>query len=376
MKKHFLFYFSIIILFSVSTWYVFYTGKSNPAFLIHNGIEEHLNDNVNNGIIKQFTEHATNPLSTLLLQIIIIVGLSRLFGYLFRLIGQPMVVGEIISGIILGPSLFGNYFPEFSAFLFPKESLINLQFLSQIGLAFFMFIVGMELDMDKIKSKAGNALVISHTTIVFNYFLGVLLSVFLYEQFAPANISFLSFALFMGIAMSITAFPVLSRILQERKLTKTPLGNLAITSAAIDDITAWCMLAVIIGVVKAEHPFGAMVTIALSVVFVLVMILIVSPLLNRLQEKNIDGKHSRTVIILAFLVLFIAAYVAQLIGIHALFGAFLAGTIMPVNLRFKEILTDKIEDVSVVILLPIFLQLPDCEHKSDCLPKVVIGWFA
>jgi len=352
MKKHFAFYISVILIFGCATWLVLRQGKLDFPAITESG-PIHLAD-ATEGMLAQLADHAFNPLSILLLQIIVIVAFSRIFGYIFRMIGQPAVVGEIIAGIIIGPSVIGHYFPGFSTFIFPEGSLVNLQFLSQIGLAFFMFIVGMELDIAKIRSKAGDALVVSHATIIINYFLGVLLAWFLYDSFAPDNISFLSFALFMGIAMSITAFPVLARILQERNLTKTPLGNMAITCAAIDDITAWCLLAVIIGIAKAENPAGAILTIALAVAFVVFTFKVIGPLLNRLQEKNIDGKHSRTVLILAFVVLFTSAYIAQLIGIHALFGAFLAGTVMPVKLRFKEILTDKIEDVSVVILLPIF----------------------
>jgi len=353
MKKHLPFYLSVVIFFGILTYLVLNHGRH--AFpVVQEAAGEIPATGAVQGIVKQLLDHAMNPLSILLLQIIIIVGLSRIFGFLFRMMGQPAVVGEIISGIMLGPSLVGHYFPEFSSFIFPGESLINLQFLSQIGLAFFMFVVGMELDISKIRSRAGDALVVSHATITLNYFLGVVLAYYLYENFAGKDTSFISFALFMGIAMSITAFPVLARILQEKGLTKTPLGNMAITCAAIDDVTAWCLLAVIIGVVKAEDPSGAMVTIGLAIAFVIFTFRVIGPMLNRLQDKDIYGKHSRTVIILAFVVLFISAYIAQLIGIHSLFGAFLAGTVMPVRMRFKEILTDKIEDVSVVILLPIF----------------------
>lgn len=354
MKKHFIFYCSLILFFGIACWLVISHGEYVHGRIPIFAGEQDMHNHQDNGVLTTFMEHATNPLSMLLLQIIIIVGLSRIFGFLFRLAGQPAVVGEIISGIILGPSLIGSYFPGFSAFVFPAGSLQNLQLLSQIGLAFFMFIVGMELDLTKLRARAGDALVISHASISLNYFLGVVLSYFLFDAFAPPGISFLSFALFMGIAMSITAFPVLARILQERKLTKSTLGGIALTTAAIDDITAWCILAVIIGLVKASNPTGAVLTILLTVLFVIIMFRIVSPLLNRLQKKNIEGKYSRTVIILALFVLFSSAYCTQLIGIHGLVGAFLAGTIMPDNLKFREVLKDKLEDVSVLILLPIF----------------------
>ncbi|MBY0425685.1 MAG: cation:proton antiporter, partial [Cytophagales bacterium] len=162
--------------------------------------------------MEQFTHNLKSPLSMLLLQIVVILAVSRLFGVIFIRLGQPSVIGEIIAGIFLGPSIMGLLFPEFVTFLFPKDSLKSLQFLSQIGLAFFMFIVGTELDLQKLKHKADNALVISHASIAFPFFLGVGLSFFIFEQFAPAGVPFLTFALFMGIAMSITAFPVLARI--------------------------------------------------------------------------------------------------------------------------------------------------------------------
>ncbi len=149
---------------------------------------------------------------------------ARLFGWLAGLIGQPGVVGEIVAGICLGPSLFGMLWPDGSAFLFPAEGFKNLQFLSQIGLAFFMFVVGMELDTHKMKNKAHDAVMISHASIIVPFFLGVWLAYYIYPQFAPANVNFLSFALFMGIAMSITAFPVLARIVQERETEQHSTG--------------------------------------------------------------------------------------------------------------------------------------------------------
>lgn len=179
-----------------------------------------------------------HPLAILLVQIVTIILVARLFGWVFRKIGQPSVIGEIIAGIVLGPSLVGHYFPEFSASLFPTASLGNLQFLSQIGLILFMFVVGMELDLRALQNKAQDAIVISHVSIVFPFTLGVGLAYFIYPTFSPDGINFLSFSLFLGIAMSITAFPVLARIVQERGINKTRLGALVITCAAADDITA------------------------------------------------------------------------------------------------------------------------------------------
>lgn len=192
-----------------------------------------------------------HPLAILLVQIVTIMLAARLFGWISNKIGQPAVIGEMIAGIVLGPSLLGMYFPEISGALFPVESLGNIQFLSQIGLIFFMYTIGMELDLNILKNKAHEAVVISHASIILPFALGMGLSYFIYREFAPAGAPFLSFGLFIGIAMSITAFPVLARIVQERGIHKTQLGTIVITCAAADDITAWCILAVVIAIVKA-----------------------------------------------------------------------------------------------------------------------------
>ena len=303
----------------------------------------------------QVIHNVKSPLGLLLLQIITILLVSKFFGVIIGKIRQPSVIGEMIAGIVLGPSILGFIFPEFSSFLFPKSSLNNLQFLSQIGLAFFMFIIGMELDLSKLKNKAHNALVISHASIIFPYFLGVLVSYFIYEQFAPSNVSFLSFALFMGIAVSITAFPVLARILQERNLTKTSLGAMVLTCAAADDVTAWCILAAVIAIIKAGSIISAVFTIFLAVAFVLFMAYIVRPWIKMISNKYANTEQlSKTLMILVFFIMLFSAFVTEAIGIHALFGAFLAGVIMPQNAKFKSVVANKIEDVSVLLLLPIF----------------------
>ncbi|GAB4340548.1 MAG: cation:proton antiporter [Flammeovirgaceae bacterium] len=305
--------------------------------------------------LSEVASHLVNPLAILLLQILTIILVARLFSWLMGKIRQPVVMGEILAGIVLGPSLVGMFFPEFSDFLFPKSSLPNLQFLSQIGLILFMFIIGMELDLGILKKRAQDAIVISHASIVFPYFLGVLLAYFIYQEFAPSNISFMSFALFMGIAMSITAFPVLARIVQERELTKKPIGIVVITCAAADDVTAWCLLAVVVAVVKAGGIFGAIVTIALSVLYVILMIYVIKPLLGRIADRYFTRETvNRPIVAIIFAVLIFSSFLAEAIGIHALFGAFLAGVIIPTNPAFRHVLSEKIEDLSLVLLLPLF----------------------
>ena len=305
-----------------------------------------------------FGENVHHPLTILLLQILTIIVSARVLGWLMVKIGQPTVIGEIMAGILLGPSLLGWIFPSFSSFLFPKDSLPNLQFLSQIGLILFMFIIGMELDLRSLRKTARDAVVISHASIIFPYFLGVVLAYFLYHDFAPNNISFTAFALFMGIAMSITAFPVLARIVQERDLTKHPVGIMAIACAAADDVTAWCILAVVIAIVKAGSLGSAFMTIGFAVGYVMLMIYLVKPLLERIAYRSFARETvNKAVIALIFSVLIGSAYLAEVIGIHALFGAFLAGVIIPSNPEFRHVLANKIEDISLVLLLPLFFVL-------------------
>ncbi|MBV7532616.1 cation:proton antiporter [Chitinophaga sp. sic0106] len=355
MNKRFIWYPVIIGIFGAIIWFILHKGQELP---VKQTVIEHTISTTapltQSGTWIKYLDNFKHPLSLLLLQIVVIMLVARLFGKLANLVRQPSVVGEIIAGVLLGPSLLGWLAPSFSMFLFPAESMKSLQFLSQIGLAFFMFIVGMELDMSKVRNKAHDAVMISHASIVVPFALGVGLAYFIFESFAPANVSFLAFALFMGIAMSITAFPVLARIVQERKLTGTPLGTLAITCAAADDITAWCILAVVVAIAKASGLASAAITIALALVFVVVMIMLVRPWLNKILQRHLDSGNEKVAASYVFLTLLISAWVAEVIGIHALFGAFLAGAVMPVQDTVRKLFTDKLEDVSVMVLLPIF----------------------
>ncbi|BDA77146.1 cation/H(+) antiporter [Leptospira kobayashii] len=297
-----------------------------------------------------------HPLALLFLQIIIVASFARFVGYIFsRKLNQPSVIGEIVAGILLGPSLLGFFFPETMGFLFPKSSLPTLGTFSQIGLVLFMFIIGMELDVKVLKNKAHTAVIISHASIIFPFFLGMILAYYLYQDYAPDNISFVSFSLFLGIAMSITAFPVLARILQERNLTRTPLGALVLTCAAADDITAWILLAIIVTISKAGSLNTALFTIGLSFAYLLTMLFLVAPFLKRLGSIYISRENlTKTAVSIILLILFISSFSTEVIGIHALFGAFLAGVIMPSEGNLKKLIAEKIEDLSVVLFLPIF----------------------
>lgn len=305
--------------------------------------------------LKSLSANFEHPLALLLAQIVIIVLMARLLGWVCRKIGQPSVIGEIIAGIVLGPSLIGTYFPEFSATFFPVHSFGNLQFLSQIGLILFMFMVGMELDLKALKGKTQDAIVISHASIIVPFSLGMLLAYNIYQVYAPAGIGFLSFGLFIGIAMSITAFPVLARIVQERGIHKTKLGTVVITCAAVDDITAWSLLAAVIAIVKAGSFVSSLYTIALALIYVFMMLFLIKPFLKRIGELHKTRESlTKPIVAIFFLMLMLSAYCTEVIGIHALFGAFMAGTIMPTDLKFRNIFIEKVEDVSLVLLLPLF----------------------
>ncbi|WP_157558100.1 cation:proton antiporter [Niabella aurantiaca] len=294
------------------------------------------------------------PLAILLLQIFVILLAGSLMGFLFKKIRQPRVIGEMAAGILLGASFLGYYFPDVSAFVFPPQSLGNLNLLSQIGLVLFMFIVGLELDLSLLKGKTNAAVMISHTSIIVPFTLGVAAAYFTYEQFAPGGVQFISYALFIGISLSITAFPVLARIIQERNLSKTNLGVLAITCAAADDVTAWCILALVIAVVKAGSAWSALYTILLSVAYILLMLKVLRPLMEQYYKKSNGGKLTTPFIAVCMIILIASAYLTDAIGIHALFGAFVAGMIMPADMKFRVQLIEKIDSVALLLLLPLF----------------------
>jgi Kef-type K+ transport system membrane component KefB len=347
------FYIAVIVIFSLLVFFVIEKGM----LLQHAGFIKTASATMPawSQFLSTYKSSFSQPLAILLLQVIVIILVARLFGYFFKMMKQPSVIGEIIAGIMLGPSFFGHFFPVVSGFLFPIKALGNLQLFSQVGLILFMFVVGMELNPNLLKNKMKEAIIVSHASIVVPFALGILLAFFTYNEFAPPSIGFLPFALFIGIAMSITAFPVLARIVQERGLTNTKLGVMAITCAATDDITAWFILALVIAIVKAGSPMSAIYTILLAVVYVALMLKLVQPLLKKLSKKYEGEKHlSKTLVAVFFMTLLLSSFVSETIGIHALFGAFLAGAIMPFNANFRVLLAEKVEDVALVLLLPLF----------------------
>ncbi|WP_245958138.1 cation:proton antiporter [Roseimicrobium gellanilyticum] len=300
--------------------------------------------------------HFQSPLAHLFVQLLVIIAASRVMGKVFTLLGQPSVIGEMAAGILLGPSLFGAVAPDAFAVVFPASSMESLKLLSQVGVCLFMFAVGMELEIGHVRSKAQTAVLVSHASIVFPALLGVILAYFLYSNLAAPGAKFTAFALFMGVSMSITAFPVLARIMQERGMTKTRLGGTAITCAAIGDVTAWNFLAFVVAFAQSTGVAGTVLNLLLLVLFMVVMIFVVRPGLPRWIGAARLGKDEPSGGVLATIlcVVVAAALFTEVIGIHALFGAFLAGAIMPDTHGFRHKIAVRVEKFSSVLLLPLF----------------------
>jgi len=295
-------------------------------------------------------------LVTLLIQIVIILAAARLLGWAFRAIRQPQVIGEMVAGILLGPSLLGWLAPGVSGALFPPTSLSLLNALSQVGLIVFMFLVGLEFNQQNLKGKQHTAVVTSHASIIAPFFLGSVLALYLYPKLSDDSVKFTHFALFMGTAMSITAFPVLARILRERNLMRTPLGAMAISCAAVDDISAWSILAGVVLLVRSSSSaLPLWLALLLVIVFVGIMLFGVRPLARRLEVAyHKRGTITQDMLALILLLIMVSALITELLGMHALIGAFLAGVIMPKTDDFVRALLGKLEYVCVVLLLPLF----------------------
>jgi len=290
-----------------------------------------------------------------LIEVLIVIGLSRLVGIGFRRIKQPLVIGEIVAGIMLGPSLFGWLAPDLSAAIFPPETIPFLNILSQVGLIFFMFLIGLELDPKYLKSQIDVAVLTSHVSILVPFSLGTLASILLYPLVSNSSVSFTAFALFLGAAMSITAFPVLARIITENNLQGTRLGTLALTCAAVDDVTAWCVLALAIAVAKSGHMATAIPTIIYSIIYIGLMITVGRKFLKRLSvHYDRTGRLTQFVLAGIYMGVVVSALITELIGIHLIFGAFLLGAVMPKHVGLTRELAQKTEDFVLTFLLPVF----------------------
>ena len=290
-----------------------------------------------------------------LLALTVIIITARVSGYLFGLLRQPTVIGEIVGGILLGPSLLGRIAPGVSAALFPAEVSPFINVIAQLGVILYMFMVGLELDLRAVSRDGHSTLFISHASILLPFILGSALALALYPLLSPGDVPFTVFALFLGVSMSVTAFPVLARILTDMGLCRTRMGALSLTCAAIGDATAWCLLAFVVSVAQAQ-AMSAVRTLALTVSFVVIVLSVIAPLVRRklLPYLERSGRLTRSGLAIVFAAMLLSAISTELIGIHALFGAFLLGAVIPCDSKAAHELKASIEGIVSVLFLPAF----------------------
>ena len=295
------------------------------------------------------------PSPVLLLQVAVILALGRLATPLFARLRQPAVIAEMTVGLLLGPSFFGWLAPGLSASLFPPSSLPALNMISQVGLVLFMFLVGWRLDVGHLRTIGRLAFVISLVSIIVPFVLGSSVAALAWHSYAPPGVGVLSLALFMGTAMSITAFPVLVRILDAQRLLATPVGTLAVACAAFDDVTGWMILAVLTAVAGSGSGADAAVTLVGLGVYGLVMMTAVRPLLARfVRRRGITFGTTPADFGIILVTVLLSAYATEALGIHALFGAFFAGAVMPRAAHAERVVAENIEPLVTALLVPLF----------------------
>jgi Kef-type K+ transport system membrane component KefB len=305
-------------------------------------------------VTKAAAPAGSGSLMHVLLALVVIIVAARVMGSLFKRLNQPAVIGEVIAGIMLGPSLLGRVSPEAMAFLLPQSVAPALSMIAQVGVILFMFLVGLHLDTGVLKNRTHTTVAISHASIVVPFTLGAGLALWLYPRLSSSEVPFTVFALFMGVSMSVTAFPVLARILTDRRLHTSRMGTIALACAAVDDVTAWCLLALVVGVVEANAR-GALITIGLTFVYIAVMLTVVRRAAEWMARRyEHPSRVSQSTLAVVCVALLGSALATELIGIHALFGAFLLGAIIPHDSALARAAQEKLEDTVVVLFLPCF----------------------
>jgi K+:H+ antiporter len=307
-----------------------------------------------------------------LLTLAIVLVLGRLLGKLLAAVRQPPVVGEVVAGILLGPSLLGHFAPGLSTMILPPPVAPTLAIVAEISIILYMFLVGLTLHVDHLRGRAGAVIVTSHASMITPFTMGVILALYLYPRLSSNDVHFTTFALFMGVAMSITAFPVLARIVADRGLTSTKLGSVALACAASDDATAWCLLAVVVGATRGSME-SALGVVGLTLVFGALMIGLVRPLIGRFTAKAGD-EPSRDAIAVALGGLLVSALIAHRIGTHAIFGAFLFGAVMPKDSGLARALEARLHDLVTILLLPAFFALTGMRTEIGLLASP-FDWF-
>jgi Kef-type K+ transport system membrane component KefB len=289
----------------------------------------------------------------LLLALAAVIIAGRVLGFVFRWIGQPPVIGEVVAGILLGPSLLGWLWPAAQGYILPPSVAPHLGMIAQVGVVLYMFCVGLELDQSHLRNRGAATVAISAASILLPFLAGMAITPLLHAALAPAGVRVSVFALFMGAAMSVTAFPVLARILSDRQLTKTPLGALSLTCAAVNDVAAWCLLAFAIGVAQSQIGDSIRV-VSLAIGYIVFVLLVVRPAWHWLMKQPVMTTPGPARLAIVLVAVLLSALATELIGVHAIFGAFLLGAIIPHDSPIAKELANKLEDVVVVLLLPAF----------------------
>jgi Kef-type K+ transport system membrane component KefB len=298
--------------------------------------------------------------TSLLLQLIVILSTARACGWVLRHVGQPSVVGEMAAGLMLGPVVMGALFPSLHAQLFSKASLDGLSSLATLGLVLFMFVVGLELRASQgVHAQLRAAGYVGVLSVAVPLVLGIAISPMLHPALAPAGVGFWPFALFMAAALSITAFPVMARILKDRGMTRTPFGQLSLGAAAVVDVFAWILLAFVVALVGSGEGYQGLLKTALGVAVMLGLLFFVAKpgFAWLLRAHAPDGEPSATVLASLMIGLLVCAMLTEWLHLHAVFGAFLFGACLPRDDRLLKSLTERIEPISIVVLMPLFFAL-------------------
>jgi len=309
-----------------------------------------------------------------LIALLAVLVTGQVLSWLLRYLGQPQVMGEVLGGILLGPSVLGWLWPEAAAFLLPPFLVPYLNVLAQLGVILYVFLVGLELNPAVLHERFRSLLAITHAGIMAPFLLGAFLALYLYPRFSSTEIPFSSFALFISIALSITAFPVLARILTDRGMQKTRIGVIALGCAAMNDVLGWCLLAFVIGVIQAKVS-GAFLILGLTATFLALMFLIVRPLVAYLLRRSPEIRWTRALAALIFAALLLSSLATEAIGIHAIFGAFLLGAVIPHDNPVAVTMARKLEDLVTVLLLPSFFALTGMRTRIGSATTAE-EWFA
>ncbi|MEV4150766.1 cation:proton antiporter [Amycolatopsis sp. NPDC049691] len=305
------------------------------------------------GVAAKSAAAAGHPVAQLLLAIAVVIAACKAAGWVMRRLGQPPVVGEIAAGIVLGPSVLGAISPSAASALLPTAIMPQLNVLAQVGVVLFVFLAGLEVNIRLMRGRGHLAVVVSHVSIAVPFVLGVLLAVFAYAKFAPQGVGSLAFALFIGVSMSITALPVLVRILKDTGMFHSRIGVVALTCAVVDDVTAWSLLALVVALVTASSLFGVLLTLGLAAAFTGLLYYVVRPLMAKYFTRTSEPTLRRLAPV-ALVGVLLCAMATEWIGVHAMFGAFMFGLVFPRGNVVEKWLHQNVNGLTTSLMLPLF----------------------